>query len=61
VLTTATYLLFSKLAIDIGIHMYIYTEILITIRCAFLGEVGGVPVGHEYSNFMTSVDDYNAI
>lgn len=51
--------MFSKLAI--GIDMYIYTEILITIRCAFLGEVGGVPVGHEYSNFMTSVDDYNAI
>jgi len=57
VLTTETYLLFSKLGID----MYIYTEILITIRCALLGEVGGVPVGHEYSNFMTSVDDYNAI
>jgi len=49
--------LFSKLDND----MYIYTEILITIRCAFLGEVGGVPAGHEYSNFMTSVDDYNAI
>ena len=56
-LTTETYLLFSKLDND----MYIYTEILITIRCAFLGEVGGVPAGHEYSNFMTSVDDYNAI
>jgi len=53
VLTTETRLLFSKRK-----YLHFYNNMY---RLRFPRRGGRRPAGHEYLNFMTSVDDYNAI